>query len=460
MMNKEMQNENHTIVETLPKSRLAAAGCVLCLGLLLTGCGKAEPSEQIQNDNTNESIVQDDSSEQTEVDESDNSEENSKETQESEVDDLIEIPVYSTMEEASALDLPENMLAFYLVLTGKKPFVGAYEGGQEFYWNEYYWCLSQPDLERIFDFMIVDLDRDGEEEFVMTGWPETTYVLDHQEGKVYNYQFPFRGMKRILANGVYDGSSGASIDGYYRITFHKGTYKEETLAYMENDYFEVQGKQVSSEEFYEYVRTYEEMELVQSWDYTEEELERFLLEGLTKEELFIARHAPKEEMAEELPDVSKVPSECIEVLASGKEFVCVTEDHKKFYLDGNLLKSKSSDEERKIYYFSILDMDGDGIPEVVLTCFNKTLILRGTEKGVLGYLFDYYDEIGAISQDGKFTIGSQYYDGQDLGQYGRIRFFGKDDYEIEWSKAAGAVADRVRYYTFSEEMLEKVFAGE
>lgn len=82
--------------------------------------------------------------------------------------------------------------------------------------------------------------------------PETTQVLDYQEGEVYSYQFPYRGMKGILINGVYNTSSAADIGGFYPIHFDKGTYEEERLAYMEHDYYEVEGVEVTAEEFYRY----------------------------------------------------------------------------------------------------------------------------------------------------------------------------------------------------------------
>ena len=461
MINNEMQNENHTIVETLRKSRLAAAGCVLCLGLLLTGCGKAEPSEQNQNDNINESIVQDDTSVQIEIDESDNSDENSEGTQESEVDDPVEIPFYSTMEEVNALNLPENMLAFYLVLTNKKPFISADVGCQEFYLDEFCWCSNGTDKYKVNEVMVVDMDRNGEEEIVLGSKmpPGDRLVLDYQDGKVYGYLFIYNGMGIILPNGVYDSIAGAAVGWHYRITeFDKGTYKQETLTYMDHGYYEIKGHAVTYDEFYDYIRIYTEAESVQSWDYEEEVLERLFLEGLTEEEVFVARHAPKEELAVELPDISKVPSECIQVLTEGKKFICVTNDNKKFYLEGNILKSRSEDREWEVNYFSIVDMDGDGISEIVLTGYHdRTLVLHGTENGVRGYLFD-FDDVGAISKNGIFAL--------DLycGEYdtcGKILSFGEDGCEMKWFDAVdGPTADRIVYYTFSEEMIEKVFAGE
>ena len=173
-------------------------------------------------------------------------------------------------------NIPENRLAFYQVLNSEKPFISANEDCREFYWNEYYW--RDGDLAETFtihDFMLVDMDGDQEEEMILTGaMPETTQVLDYQEGEVYSYQFPYRGMKGILVNGVYNTSSAADIGGFYRIHFDKGTYEEERLAYMEHDYYEVEGTEVTSEEFYKYTESLRNVEKAESIDFEEELLEK------------------------------------------------------------------------------------------------------------------------------------------------------------------------------------------
>lgn len=208
-----------------------------------------------------------------------------------------EITAYSSTEKVDELNIPENLLAFYLVLNSKKTFISANEGCQEFYWNEYYWCDG--DLAETFtihDFMLVDMDDDKEDEMVLTGYmPETTQVLDYQEGKVYSYQFPYRGMKGILTNGVYNASSAADIGGFYRIHFDKGTYEEEVLAYMEHDYYEVEGTEVTSEEFYKYTKSLLNMEKAENIDFKEELIEKNLLGDLTEEERSVVENIAAEE---------------------------------------------------------------------------------------------------------------------------------------------------------------------
>ena len=346
-------------------------------------------------------------------------------------------------------DIPEDMLAYWLVLNSKKPFISANEGCQEFYWDDYVWCLYEPYPRfTIYDFELVDLDQDGSDELVMTGFPETTQVLDYQEGKVYSYQFVYRGMAGILTNGVYNSSSAADIGGWHRIAyFDKGTYEEETLAYMEHDYFEVEGKEVSSEEFFAYIEPFVNGEQIEDMDYTEEMLDKTLLGDLGEEELStLKRVIPEEICNENNPNMADIPEAYKDVLNGNEEFVCVTEEGQAFTIDGNCIRNPEGEEAGQVLYFSMVDMEGDGEPEVVLTCAGKNLILHAEEETVYGYAFDFWGEMGEITKDGVFRIGK-------LGaQCGKIISLKKDECVTEPVENYEYMDDnRIRYYFFSGE---------
>ena len=352
------------------------------------------------------------------------------------------------------LDIPENLLAFYLVLNSKKPFTSAEEGCQEFYWDEYYW--HQGELEPSYTttgFMLVDMDSDGEEELVLTGYmPETTQILDYQDGKVYSYQFAYRGVKGILPNGIFNGSSAYDIGGFYRLRFDKGTYEEETLAYMEHDYFEVEGKEVSSEEFDQYTEDFiNTEEQVEEIDFTEEMLEKNLLGDLTEEERSVVENIAQEEIIEKANYTTEELQGYLDVLVNGKEFICVTDEGKHYFLADDYIRSKEGDEEYQIYYFSVVDMDGDGQAEVVLTCYPDTvLILHAEQEEVRGYQFSIYDEMRAIADDGTYSFIKN-----ATISYGKIISFGESGYETETNhNPDNDISNRVRYYFFSEEMFD------
>lgn len=360
-------------------------------------------------------------------------------------------------DEIDALNIPENLLAFYLVLNNKKPFVSADEGCQEFYWDEYFWHQGEPELSfTISGFMLVDMDGDDEEELLLTEYmPETTQILDYQAGVVYSYQFVYRGMKGILPNGVYNSSSGYDVGGFYRIKyFDKGSYEEEALAYMEHDYYEVEGVEVSSEEFYAYTESYLNAEQVEDMDYTEEMLIEKLLGDLSEEEFSVIENIPQEEIIEYIPYTAQELQVYLNVLTEGEEFICVTDDRKKLFVEDNYVRSRTEDDEYQVLYFSIVDMDEDEKPEIVLTCYPDTvLILHDTEEGVRGYRFSIYDEIRAITNNGIYS-----FDKYGVTGYERIISFGNFDCETELvNDIEDIVIDRVRYYTFSEEKVDEIF---
>lgn len=141
------------------------------------------------------------------------------------------------------------------------------------------------ECRRADEFMIVDLDGNGVDEIVLYCWPESTQVLHYEDGVVYSYQFVFRGMKRIHKNGVYEGSNGAANTSYHRLVeLDKDGYKEETIAVMDNNYYEVEGREAVYEELCDYVRSIEDVELAETVEFTEDKLAACLLLKVTKEE--------------------------------------------------------------------------------------------------------------------------------------------------------------------------------
>lgn len=366
---------------------------------------------------------------------------------------LEETEVYITRDDLEDLDIPENMLEYWLVLNSKIPFISANEGCQEFFWDEYFWCLSEPNLMYTTNhFGLVDLDNDGSEELVMTGFPEMTQILDYQDGKVYGYQFVFRGMARININGVYSSSSGSDIGGFHRIHLDKGSHEEETLAYMDGNYFEVGGVEVPSDEFYEYTASLMETEMMVEMDFTEEMLDKILLGDLEEGELSKIRNMKPEEICDENnPQMVDVPEAYRAVLTGSGEFVCVTEDGEKFLVDGNCVRNSTGEDQYQILYFSSVDMEGDGEDEVVLTCSGENLILHEAEGIIYGYVFDCWAEMNIIANDGVFQIGSR-----SVDQYGKIVSFNEDGCEIEEVDYNFDINDnRIRYYYFSEELIER-----
>lgn len=357
-------------------------------------------------------------------------------------------------------DVPEDMLAYWQVLNNKKSFVSSNEGNQEFYLNEYYWkrdSLSEFPFETN-QFIIVDLDGDGNNEIVLYTMLEQAEVLDYQDGVVYGYQFVYRGLKNILTNGVFNGSSGASDGGWYRITeFDKGSYKQEALAIMKNDYYEVEGEQVSQEVFSEYSNQFIEGEMAEVIEYSEDNIDKYLLPEVSSVNMCVLYDSPIESLHDSVLDFSgsdETMRAFKEVLLNERQFYKAFDYGMKYYLNAFIYDEKSFEP----VYFSVVDMDTDGQDEVVLFDMSHTLILYYEDDIVHGYTFDSWDEIGTqISKDGVFSSANSV----DEIVYKKIQRF-KEYVEIETlNDYEGNINENlVRYYALNEDNIRKYLGGE
>ena len=129
------------------------------------------------------------------------------------------------------------------------------------------------------------------------------------------------------------------------------------------------------------------------------------------------------------------------VLTGEKDAIYVEED------------TRPKEDEPVRLYFSIVDMDGDGVPELVFTCyFLVTQILHYEEGEVYCYQpeLDTFD-IPVITTDGVFQT-----DHLSPGGYARIVSFEKDGCRIEpVEDHESGSHERIRYYYFSEETISK-----
>lgn len=376
---------------------------------------------------------------------------------------------YFAMEELKALDIPEDMLAYWLVLNSKMPFVSYDEGNQEFYWDEYFWLLGEVNHARGGDiywgdpssFTIVDMNNDGKNEFVVALSFGIIQVLHYEDGVVYGYQFVYRGMCPIYLNGIYAGGSG--YYGCYRrlSELSKDGYTEEVLAEAEysthgdHNSYKMGDISVSQEEYEEFQQTLVEVGEVEYIDYTEDLLDEHLLAGLSEDELYMVKHVAVEPMTDtaEYPMEPEIMQAYYEVLTGEKEFISATDNKEMFYLN-----DYHQQNEDQIRYFSIVDMDRDGRYEVVLACELRGTQILHYENGDI-YSYQYRDhDIGAIENDGIFSMGNFYYYGYDDDKYGIINSFEEDGCDIEEVDYNGNINDdRIRYYYFSEELIEQYF---
>ncbi len=386
---------------------------------------------------------------------------------------------YFAMEELNALGIPEDMLAYWLVLNSKIPFVSYDEGNQEFYWDEHFWFLGEPNHflgipeKNIYwgdpaSFSIVDMNNDGKNEIAIIRNFGAVQILHYEDGVVYGYQFVFRSMCPIYLNGIYEGGSG--YYGCYRrlSELSKDGYTEELIAEAEysthgdHNSYKMGDISVSQEEYEEFQQTLVEAGEAENIDYTEELLDEHLLAGLSEEELYMVKHVAVEPMTDmaEYPMEPEIMQAYYEVLVGEKEFISVMDDNRLFYIDSYQDRNENDRGEDEILYFSIADLDRDGVYEVILTD-DETNILYYKDGNIYCYRYRYYNEIGAITNSGIFSMGNLYYFLNYFGyddKYGIINSFEEDGCDIEEVDYNGNINDdRIRYYYFSEELIEQYF---
>lgn len=381
---------------------------------------------------------------------------------------------YYTMEDIKELDIPEDMLAYWMVLNSKMPFVSYNEGKQEFYWDEYHWILGEPvhflgiPEKNIYwgdprSFTIVDMNNDGKNEIVIYLEFGIEQILYYEDGVVYGYQFVERGMSPIYSNGIYEGFISAEHCDYHRLTelnkdgFTEGKIAEAIYSSSGDNYYEIGGISVSQEEFEEFKQSLADAGEAECIDYTEDLLDEHLLGGLSEEELRMIKHVavvPMTDMMEYAMETEMMQA-YYEVLTGEKEFISVMDDNQLFNIVSYQDRNENDRGEDEILYFSIVDIDRNGTYEVIFTD-SETNILYYKDGDVYCYRYKFY-EIGAISNSGIFSIDNLYYERID-GKFGIINSINEDGCDIEEVDYNGNINDdRIRYYYFSEEMIEQYF---
>ncbi|MCM1496289.1 MAG: hypothetical protein NC089_10900 [Bacteroides sp.] len=469
------------------------------IGMLILGClgGCGNPNEDaIMQDTDDKESVQEALGEPlTETEENAEKEINEASGEQTDAPEYV-----SSMEEVEALGLPEDMLAFWLVLTGRKTFVSVEEDYQEFYWDEFCWNFGKPSYPySVSRFMLVDMNGDGAEEVVMECMPESTQVLYYEDGVVYNYQFVFRGMKRIHTNGVYEGSNGAASTYFYRLTeLNSQGYKEEKIAFCDDEDYGIGDKAVSQQEFSNYVlQTIESVELAEDMEFTEAMLDKHLLGDLSEDALFIVKHIPVEEAkAVTVNEPGRGNHKMMFWLVANSQWKFISTDDRNyreqmFYLKDFQRFLGEGKPNYQVEQFALTDLDGDGRDEMILKCDPDAIQvlymadeMYQTEYGT-GYGREVYsyqwraNDMRGIRTNGVYCR----YGGSSRIAYHRVTEFNADGYrdeviarsfhgryEVEGQEATEQEfydyieglnsEEKAEFYDFTEENLNKYLLGD
>lgn len=121
-------------------------------------------------------------------------------------------------------------------------------------------------------YTLFDLDNDSKNEMVVMieAFNDGFYlILNNEDGTVYGFEEVYRGMKDIKTDGTFIGAGGASSYGVFRDKFEKNKIIPETLAEVDMDKYQIDGKDVSEDEFQKYMDEFDKKENVEFVTYIE-----------------------------------------------------------------------------------------------------------------------------------------------------------------------------------------------
>ena len=99
---------------------------------------------------------------------------------------------------------------------------------------------------------------------------ENYLVLNLEDDKVYGIVCEsYRGMLELKTDGTMTGDNGADNSQIYKMTFDKNKRTDIILTSMDGDKLQIDGKDVSDQEFTEYLKNQSNKENVEFKDYKE-----------------------------------------------------------------------------------------------------------------------------------------------------------------------------------------------
>lgn len=124
---------------------------------------------------------------------------------------------------------------------------------------------SQDENQKIVRWCELDMDSDGEKEILVEYSSSNILVLHDEEGIVYGYAFPFRGMNSIKTDGSFTGTDSAATTYIGKIKFiGKECFYEEMCVKDElnkdKSIYRIKGQLRTKKEVNEYIKEQEKKE--------------------------------------------------------------------------------------------------------------------------------------------------------------------------------------------------------
>ena len=265
-----------------------------------------------------------------------------------------------------SLSATEVDVALYEVATNQKEFISVNEGMQRFILSDYNFISGSVfDLSNLqIKYLITDLDCDEENEMIFIfGSGAMEMIFDYQGDAVYGYQVPYRSMKVITAEGICSCSGSASSFGKYKIKFDKETIKRNYIFYNIEDYYWVEGNNVSEDDYRDYVANFLEDQTLMFNDFSIENIVASLnidvdsFQSTLNDEYYSLRYLNE----------NVVPQNYVNAINGQESFeICIDGAiHDCKIVNGELVVDET-DSKGKILYANVVDLNEDSVPEMVL----------------------------------------------------------------------------------------------
>ena len=152
---------------------------------------------------------------------------------------LVVAVMFSSMQPAAvqAADATAAMAAYKAVLQNTMKFYST-DDNKEYTLSEFdYWNAEDHIPLKVLRFTVITMRGDGIPKVVLelsSGFDGAFEILHYENGKVYGFNHPYRGISGLTADGIYSGSSGVDDGGFYTASIVKDSYTQETLGYSES----------------------------------------------------------------------------------------------------------------------------------------------------------------------------------------------------------------------------------
>lgn len=126
-------------------------------------------------------------------------------------------------------------------------------------------------------FTFIDFDGDGIDEAVyQRSNYRGFYVLRWWEGRVYGYEFNYRGMMALKQDGTFRASGGASDNGYSRLRFTGADLSVEDFMWLTENgsggSYTLEGESVNRDEYFRAIEAQDAKPDAEWQEYTSENL--------------------------------------------------------------------------------------------------------------------------------------------------------------------------------------------